>query len=379
MERLIDAWNMLENVELAGNTGRQIVGALLAFVAVLLVQWVAVGVFWRAGERIVRRTKSTADDAMLAIVTSVRTPFYVILALYASTRLLTLPPLIEQALNVAFLIAFAVQGIRIAERVIVFLVERVWLQAGQNPDEILGPLRMFLRLLLGALAILLVLSNLGVNVTSLIAGLGIGSVAIGFALQEVLSDVFNSLSLYFDRPFRPGDFIIARNVMGTVKRITFNSTRLVSLQGEEIVIPNKDISNEWVQNFRQMRTRRVAFTIGVTYDTPSVRLKEIPGIIEKLIRSIDTTRFDRVHFYKFGEYSLDFEIVYYVESDDFVTHRNIQQTLNLGILDEFEKRGIEIALPTRRVVMEQAEKKEPNTTKKGATVKPAKKKTSNTR
>lgn len=368
MQRVIDSWNALGNVSYAGNTGSQIAGAMAVFVVVLLIQLLVVQVFLQAGKRIASRTKTTADDATLAIVTSIRTPFYVIVALYAGIRLLTLPPSVRQVLGVLFLIAFAVQGIRIAERIIVYLVERIWVRAGQSADDVLGPLRMVLRLVLGTLAVLLVLSNLGVNVTSLIAGLGIGGIAVGFALQKVLSDLFDSFSLYIDRPFRPGDFIVARNVMGTVKRITFNSTRITSLQGEEVIVPNKDMANEWVQNYKRMKTRRVAFTAGVTYETPLASLKEIPGIVEKIMHQIDMVRFDRAHLVHFGEYSLDFEIVYIVETDDYLTHRNIRQEVNLRMLEEFAARGIEMAYPTRTLHMADAGETEsaPAATQKSA-------------
>lgn len=351
LQWLIDVWNVLETVTIAGNTGRQIMGAMLIFVVVLVVQWTAVQIVTRATRKIAMRTATTTDDAMVGILASIGTPFYVTVALYVALRVLTLPDGVRTALDVIFLIAFAVQGIRIIERIIVFLIEHVWLRKSEKKDEILSPIRIVLRLLLGLLAILLVLSNIGINVTSLVAGLGIGGVAIGFALQEVLSDLFNSFSIYIDRPFRPGDFIVVRNHMGTVKRVTFNSTRIQSLQGEELIVPNKDIANEWVQNFKRMKTRRVAFGFGVTYETPLKYLKEIPSILGKIIESIELGRFDRAHFKRFGDSSLDYEVVYFVETDDYVTYMNIQQEINLRLLEEFEKRGIDMAYPTRTIHM----------------------------
>lgn len=365
---IIDTWNALADVTVAGNTGRQIMGAMVLFVVLLVAQWAAVQITTRAGRGIARRTRTDADDTMVALVSSIRMPFFVTLALYLSLRLLTLPDAVRKALGVIFLIAFAVQGIRIVERLIVYLVEHIWLRRNDKKEEIISPIRIVLRLLLGLMAVLLVLSNIGINVTSLVAGLGIGGVAIGFALQEVLSDVFNSFSIYVDKPFRPGDFIVVRNYMGTVQRVTFNSTRIQSLQGEEIVVPNKDIANEWVQNFKHMRTRRVAFGFGVTYETPLALLRDIPSVVEKVMKPVKLCRFERAHFKAFGDSSLDYEVVYYVDSSEYLDYMNIQQEINLRIVEEFAARGISMAYPTRTLHMAAAkeEKRSAATTKSGA-------------
>lgn len=342
-------WDALATVSVWGNTGRQIVGSLLIFMALMIAQWLVVDVLSRMVKKIAVRTKTSADDTMVAIVESIRTPFYVILAFYVASQFLVLPDPVRKGLGVFFLIAFAIQGISITERVVVYLVTRVWMRRAENADDIVSPLRIVLRLVLGILAILLVLSNIGINVTSLIAGLGIGGVAVGFALQEVLSDLFNSFSLYVDKPFRPGDFIVVRNYMGTVKRITFNSTRIQALGGEEIVVPNKDMANEWVQNYKHLRTRRVPFTFDVPYGTPLASLREIPAIVQKVVEAQEKARFDRAHLKTLGASGLLFEVVFYVESDDYLTYMNILQEINLLLIQEFGKRGIGMAYPTQTI------------------------------
>ncbi len=204
------------------------------------------------------------------------------------------------------------------------------------------------------MVVLLALENLGVDITTLVAGLGVGGVAVALAMQSILGDLFASLSITFDQPFFVGDFITVDNFQGTVEHIGVKSTRLSSISGEQIVLSNSDLLKSRLRNYGRMHERRVLFTIGVTYETPVELLERIPQILRTIIEGIADTRFDRCHFSNHNSASLDFETVYYVLTADFKRHMDIQQEMRLKLHREFARLGIEFAYPTQRLIMERA-------------------------
>ena len=199
----------------------------------------------------------------------------------------------------------------------------------------------------------MVLSNLGVDVTTLIASLGIGGLAVSLALQPLFQDMFSAFSLIIDKPFQAGDFIVTGDFKGTVKKVGLKTTRLQSLQGEELIISNSELTTARIQNFKRLQKRRIVFGIGVTYDTPTKKLKTIPETIEKIITAQEGADFERAHFWQFADSSLNYEIVYFVDNADYAVYMDIQQSINMQILEAFEKDGIEMAFPTRTVHMVQ--------------------------
>jgi small-conductance mechanosensitive channel len=200
--------------------------------------------------------------------------------------------------------------------------------------------------------VLIILDNLGVEINSLVTSLGIGGIAVALAVQNILGDLFASLSITLDKPFSIGDFIVVGDFEGDVEDIGLKSTRVRSLSGEELVFANTDLLNSRIRNYKKLQERRIAFTIGVVYNTPREKLKRIPILIEDIIKPIPDTRFDRAHFKKFGDYSLDFEIVYYVLVPEYATYLDIQQRINLSIYDLFEDEEIEFAYPTQTLVVD---------------------------
>ena len=192
----------------------------------------------------------------------------------------------------------------------------------------------------------------GIDLTGFAIGGAAGAIVIGFALQSVLSDFFSAFSIYFDRPFEMGDYIVVGEYSGTVTKIGMKSTRVQLLQGEELVLPNSELTKTSVRNFKKMRKRRINFGFGVTYDTSLVKLKKIPGIIQDIInpeKLENVHKLDRVHFTEFGDFSLNFEIVYYMKTQDYVKYRDTQQEINFRIKEAFEKEGIEMAFPTQTI------------------------------
>jgi small-conductance mechanosensitive channel len=205
------------------------------------------------------------------------------------------------------------------------------------------------RLVAWSMVLLVMLDNLGIDVTALVASLGVGGVAVALAVQNILGDLFASFSIIFDKPFVVGDFLMIDTHLGSVEHVGLKTTRLRSLTGEQLVFSNSDLLRSRIRNFGRMMERRVSFEIGVTYQTPREQLRRIPGMLRHAIESQPNTRFDRAHFKSYGDFSLVFEIVYYVATADYNTYMDIQQEINLSVHEQFEKDGIEFAYPTRTV------------------------------
>lgn len=226
-------------------------------------------------------------------------------------------------------------------------------QKEKDPGSIttINIIRFIGRLLIWVVVLLLVLDNIGINITALVAGLGVGGIAVALAVQTILGDLFASLSIALDKPFVVGDFLIIGELLGTVEYVGLKTTRLRSLSGEQLVFSNSDLLNSRIRNYGRMFERRVVFSIGVTYQTPRDKLKKIPEIIKQTIEAQENTRFDRSHFKEYGTYSMNFESVYYVLGADYNQYMDIQQSINLGIHEQFEQLQIEFAYPTQTLLV----------------------------
>jgi small-conductance mechanosensitive channel len=226
---------------------------------------------------------------------------------------------------------------------------RTALIAGKNSHHILFVLKKIVQAIIFIFAFLVILYVFNVDLTGAVVGLGVGGIAIAFALQSTLSDFFSAFSIFFDHPFEIGDFIVVGEYSGTVTSIGVKSTRLKLLQGEELIVSNKELTSASVRNFRNMQKRRVTFTISVTYDTPLEKLKKILQIITDIINNLDTVTLERVHFTEFGDCNPKFLISYYVNSSEYAKYLDKQQHINFAIKEAFEREGIEIAPRTSAV------------------------------
>ncbi len=220
-----------------------------------------------------------------------------------------------------------------------------WIQKKGIDASTIELLSRFIKGALWLIAIIFILSNLGYNVTTLVAGLGIGGIAVAFALQSILGDIFASFSIYLDKPFKIGDYIIFGTEQGTVKKIGIKSTRVEALQGQEIVVSNKTLTDTIVHNYKKMGYRRVVFHFSIKYETPTVQLEKIPNIVKDIIINVKKVRFGRAHFFEFGDFGYTFEVVYFVASGDYDEYMDIQQEINFAIKRYFENEGIDIAYP----------------------------------
>ena len=300
--------------------------------------------------------QATAETELLEIPLQVlsRTtlPLLFLLALFIGAQWLTVGPTTQRVLASAITIALFWQvGIWTMAAVSIWLERKRRRSLASDRAAIgsLGIISFVVNVVIWAMVLLLTLDNLGIDITALVAGLGIGGIAVALAVQNVLGDLFASLSITLDRPFVVGDFLIVGDFMGSVEYIGIKSTRLRSLSGEQIIISNSDLLGSRVRNYGRMQERRVVFATSVTYETPVEQVEQIPALIRQIVESQPDTRFDRSHFAKHAAASLDYETVYYVLSADFNKYMDIQQTINLRLHRELQQRGVEFAYPTQKV------------------------------
>lgn len=337
-----------------------------SFVLVLIVVWAIRLILRRTVlRRLVTATQTGTDasfaiEVVLALIRDTKTLFIVLLAAYASTQSLQLPESISSAFDIALYLVIYVQiALWVSELFKRFLQREQRRIELSDPStaSVYGHFAFFGRVAIWSAVLLLVLNRLSYDITGIVTGLGIGGIAIAFALQNILGDIFCSLAILMDKPFIVGDFIVVGEQSGTVERIGIKTTRMRSLGGEEIVFSNADLIGSRVQNYKRMKERRVKFYFGVTYETELSKLRKIPDMVRKIIEFQEIVRFDRAHFYKYGDFSLDFECVYYVLDSDYKVYMDIQQAINLEIFDEFRRAGIDFAYPTTREIIDMGSKR----------------------
>ena len=318
-------------------------------VVVFIVLYILRGII-AARLRAVAPADAGLANAFLGIVHRPWFPIILVAALYAGSYFLTLPdPLRNLATTVvviALLLQVAIWGSHVASGLIAYA------RREKETEDLAGTtafhlIQIVVKTVIWSFAALLILDNLGIDITAMVAGLGIGGIAVALAAQNILSDLFASLSIVFDKPFEVGDFLIFDDYLGTVQHIGLKTTRIRSLSGEEIVVANADLLGTRIRNYKRMLERRILFTIGVTYGTPYEKVERIPGMIREIIEARPNTRFDRSHFKSYGDSSLDIETVYYMQVPDYNSYMDTQQAVNLALYKRFEDEGIEFAFPTR--------------------------------
>lgn len=307
------------------------------------------------------KTETTYDDLVVKTIERFGMPALNFLAIYWGIRSLELTPKLERLLEIATAAVVAFFLIRLVSTTVQYTLEGYVRKQENGEDKVrqMKGVLLILNLAIWGIGLVFLFDNLGYDVTAIIAGLGIGGIAIALAAQNILGDLFNYFVIFFDRPFEIGDFIIVDTKMGTVEHIGIKTTRVKSLSGEQLVFANSDLTNSRIHNYKRMQRRRIVFSIGVTYQTTAEQLKEIPNIIRTIITNVENATLDRSHFSSYGDFSLNFETVYFVESSDYNVYMDIQQKINLAIFTELEKRGIEFAYPTQTIFVnkEESEKK----------------------
>lgn len=305
-----------------------------------------------------RKLQSTPQTELLEIPVQVlsRTTvgFFLVLSAFLGAQALTIGPGTLRVLQSAITIALFWQaGVWAVEAASAWLdrKRRHTMSSDRAAAGSLGIIGFIVNVVIWAMVLLLTLDNLGVDITALVAGLGIGGIAVALAVQNVLGDLFASLSITLDRPFVIGDFLAVGDFLGSVEYIGIKSTRLRSLSGEQIIMSNSDLLGSRVRNYGRMRERRVVFGTSITYETPIELIERLPALIREIIEAQEGARFDRSHFAKHGAASLDFETVYYVLSADFNRYMDVQQTINMRLHRALAELGIEFAYPTQRLLI----------------------------
>ncbi|MEX0931490.1 MAG: mechanosensitive ion channel family protein [Candidatus Paceibacterota bacterium] len=338
------------DVEILGNTLKlYAIATVVAILLIVVFKLFQVVVISRL-KALTIRTKTELDDTLIKIVQAFRPPFYVFLSIYLVSGLFDLSAKVSGALSFILTIWIVYYGVRALDMLLKYGLGLLAKKQDDLGSKValnnLGKIGTGLLWLLG---ILMVLSNLGVEITSLIAGLGVGGLAIAIALQGILSDLFASFAIRFDKPFVEGDFIVIGEHLGVVEKIGIKTTRIRALQGEEIVISNQELMSSRVQNFKKLQERRVVTNFGVEYGTTSDKLKKINEAVKIIVDKIDNIRFDRSHFKSFGDSALVFEVVYYVSSPDYNEYMDHQQEFNFGLKEAVEKIGVSMAFPTQTI------------------------------
>lgn len=320
--------------------------AAVVYAALSFVRWVGV----RQLRALAARVEADALAVALAALRGTRQWFLFVLALRAGTLTLVLPARLDHLLAVIVVVALVIQLAIWTNR-----ASRQWLSryAERKMDEdaasvtTMRVIVFMARVAAWTIVLLVALDNLGIDITALIAGLGIGGIAVALAVQNILGDLFASLSIVIDKPFVVGDFVIVDEYLGTVAHIGLKTTRVTSLSGEQLVFSNNDLLNSRIRNFKRMSERRVVFSFGVIYQTPLEKIEAIPGIVREIIEDKELARFDRAHFKEFGPSSLNFEVVYHVLVPDFNSYMDVQQAINVELYRRLEELGVQFAYPTQ--------------------------------
>ena len=323
---------------------------LLIMVAVRIALRVAIGRI----RALASRTSTDLDDLAVELLDKTRNLFILLVALWLGARPLALPDAVETVVHWVLVIGLFFQGAFWGRGVIQYGVKHYRAERADDPGFAMavGAVGVIAQLVLWSVLLLTALGSLGVDVTALVASLGIGGLAVALALQTVLGDLLGSLSIIFDKPFVIGDFVTVGDMSGTVEHVGLKTTRIRSLSGEQLIFSNSDLLSSRIRNYGRMQERRVVFQVGVTYGTSAELLSEIPAIVREVIESEDNTRFDRCHFKSFGGSSLDFETVYFMQVPDYAAYMDTQQAINLGIYRRFEGKGLEFAFPTQTLHVE---------------------------
>ena len=327
--------------------------AIVLFLAGLIAVKIFQHLLLRRLKKWAEKTVTTVDDFIVGIIERITLPLAYFGVFYLSVNTLLLQPLLAKIINIIGVAVLTLSAARLTTAFIGYGLDIYWSKGdrGIPLKRSLNGVLKIARIVVWGLAVVFFLDNLGFKVSTVIAGLGIGGVAVALAAQAILGDLFSYFAILFDRPFEIGDFIIIGDYLGTIEHIGIKTTRVRSLGGEQLIFSNKDLTSSRVRNYKKMGKRRIVFRLGVVYQTSVEQLKAMPGLIEKIIKNVKDTAFDRAHFFSYGDFSLVFEVVYYVMSRDYNKYMDIQQEVNFAIKEEFKARGIEFAYPTQTLYL----------------------------
>lgn len=346
---------MLDEVYL-GNSVRAYLTAAGAALAVLLLVKIATYVLVKRLSLLAQRTTTSIDDTVIRILGATRFFLSAVVAVYVGAQFLAIRPDVAGWLRLAAVLAFLLQtGLWLSAAVTATAARMREKKIARGDTAGLGIIAMmglFGRVVVWVVIVLLALDNLGVNITAAVAGLGIGGIAVALAAQNILGDIFASVSIMLDQPFVIGDTIQLGDMTGTVEHIGVKNTRVRSVNGEQLVFANGDLLSSRLRNYQRMAERRVLLVLQVTYQTPVATLERVPAVVRQIVEEEEQARFDRAHLKAFGASSIDFEIVYWIKTPDYAVFMDTQQRINLEVLRQFERIGAGFAYPTQTLYVE---------------------------
>ena len=337
----------------------ELIWSTIILICFLVFGWVVEHIFEHYFKRLAKKTKTKLDDEILK---NIKRPIYILVLFFGIYffvhNISILGQYVDQGLidSIFLLIELMLVSYIFTRVTNVFFT---WYAERQErkkkmSQHILYVFRGIFNAIVYLIAFFIFMALAGIDLTGLAIGGAATAIVIGFALQHVLSDFFSAFSIYFDKPFEIGDYIVVGEYSGTVTKIGMKSTRVQLLQGEELVLANSELTKTNIRNFKKMKRRRISFSFGVTYDTSTKKLKKIPEIVKEIInpeKLEHVDRLDRVHFTEFGDFSLNFDIVYYIKTKDYGEYKDTQQEINFAIKEAFEKEGIEMAFPTQTIFL----------------------------
>lgn len=347
----------LKDFQLYENTLDRWAIALAVAIAALVVFRIINGFARRRAARLAEKRDNEWFKMTADLLGRTKLWFLLALALYLGAFAVQLAAKAEQVLQSVVIVVLLVQMAYWGIAMVNFAINRYAkrrMETDAASVTMISAVGFLGKVAIWSVVALLALDNMGVDITAMVAGLGVGGIAVALAAQNILGDLFASLSIVLDRPFVLGDFIIVDDKLGAVEHVGLKTTRLRSLTGEQLVFSNNDLLQSRIHNYKRMVERRIPFSIGVTYQTPHETLKEVPAILREAVEAQENVRFDRAHFKQYGDFAIVFEVVYYVLGSDYALYMDIQQAINLHIHRRFEEEGIEFAYPTQTILLQQS-------------------------
>ena len=352
--KLMEWMGLLEKVYLGNTLQNWIIGVCVlagVFVALKILQRIAIARL----SKLAAASDNRIDDLLVGMLRQTKFLILLVASAYAASQVITIKLSVEKKKKKIVGLILIIQFGLWASAGVSFALNRA-IEKRRDQDAgsatTLGLLGFIVRMILWVIALLLILDNLGVNITGLVAGLGIGGIAVALAVQNILGDLLASLSIVLDKPFVIGDFIVVDSLSGTVEHIGLKTTRIRSLSGEQLVFSNNDLLKSRVRNYKRMQERRIVFGFGVVYSTPLEKLTLIKKMVGDIVSKTMNARLDRVHFKEYGNSALNFEVVYFVAKPDFGIYMDIQEQINLEIFRRFAEEGIKFAHPTQTIYVQ---------------------------
>jgi small-conductance mechanosensitive channel len=340
-----------------GNTILKYIEALGIFVLVIIVVKIFRLIVLRRLKKWAAKTKTTFDDFILNGIKKSIIPILYYSAIYFSAQSLNLSDAVRSIFNVLSIVVVTIFIIRLITSTLDYSIKSysAMQDAADQKAKQLKSISALARMVIWGVGLIFLLDNLGFDISAVVAGLGIGGIAVALAAQTILGDLFSYFIIFFDKPFELGDYIKVGDKNGTIEHIGVKTTRIRALNGEQLVFSNTDLTSSRLHNFKKLQKRRKVFMLGVIYETPAEKLKIIPDIVKDIITEVEKSEYDRGHFKSFGDFSLNFEFVYYVLSPDYSTYMDTQHNINMKIFNKFKEEGIEFAYPTQLVYVNKAE------------------------